>query len=182
MIETQKTNKNKQIKMDNEYENITNKELLINDYQFITKPLSESSLIGGGSFSYVRLAKNIKTSEIYALKIIDITKPGLSKSFLKEEIAIHSLLIHDNIIQLFGVLYQEKKLYHILEYAPNGNLYNYLKNNKNLNPSQLFKFFYQASKAIYYLHENDIIHRDLKPENLLLDKDYVILDGILKGF
>jgi len=50
----------------------------------------------------------------------------------------------------------------VLEYAENGNLYNYLKKQVKLKESEAFVYFYQTVKAIDYLHKRDILHRDIK--------------------
>jgi len=57
----------------------------------------------------------------------------------------------------------------ILEYAPNGNLFHYIRKKKGLPEKEAFVYFFQTCIGIDYLHKNDIIHRDIKPENLLLD-------------
>jgi serine/threonine protein kinase len=59
----------------------------------------------------------------------------------------------------------------VLEYAPNGNLFNYINRKRNLPIPEIKKLFFQTVIAIEYLHQKEIILRDLKPENLLLDKD-----------
>ena len=71
-------------------------------------------------------------------------------------------------------MHQEPYVYLVLDYAEHGNLYSYIHKKKHLTESEIFKFFYQTTLAIDYLHKNNIMHRDIKPENLLLDKDYNI--------
>lgn len=44
------------------------------------------------------------------------------------EIKIHSFLDHPNIIKLFGVFHDKHKIYLILEYAPDSELYSEIKN------------------------------------------------------
>ncbi len=64
-------------------------------------------------------------------------------------------------------------MYIFLEYASNGDLFEYLRKNK---PEKkiLLNFFYQTLLSINYLHERNIMHRDLKPENILIDSDFNI--------
>ena len=50
----------------------------------------------------------------------------------------------------------------VLEYAENGNLYNYLKKHSKLSEKEAFIYFYQTMKAIDHLHKKDILHRDIK--------------------
>jgi len=50
----------------------------------------------------------------------------------------------------------------VLDYAENGNLYNYLKRHSKLTEVEAFVYLYQTMKAIDYLHKKDILHRDIK--------------------
>lgn len=56
-----------------------------------------------------------------------------------------------------------------MEYAPGGELFDYIVANKKLKEKDACKFFQQIIAGIEYLHKLNIVHRDLKPENLLLD-------------
>lgn len=46
---------------------------------------------------------------------------------LRREIEIQSHLRHPNILRLYGYFYDEKKVYLILEYAAQGELYKHLR-------------------------------------------------------
>lgn len=77
---------------------------------------------------------------------------------------------------------EHNSIFMILEYAPNGNLFNYINRKRNLPQSEIKKLFFQTVIAIEYLHQKEIILRDLKPENLLLDQDMNIKSKYLIYF
>ena len=59
----------------------------------------------------------------------------------------------------------------VLEYVPNGELFDYILKKGRLQEDEARKFFRQLVTGISYMHSHNICHRDIKPENLLLDKD-----------
>ncbi len=61
-----------------------------------------------------------------------------------------------------------------MEYAPNGELFDYIVKKTRLKEKEACNFYMQIVDAIDYLHKIGIVHRDLKPENLLLDHDNTI--------
>jgi len=46
---------------------------------------------------------------------------------LVRELEIHSRLHHDNVVKFFGYFWDDRKVYLILEYAPDGALWDYMK-------------------------------------------------------
>ena len=100
---------------------------------------------------------------------------------LKLEISIMNKLKHENIVNLIEVLGCKSKvpilyilneqIFMVLEYVPNGELFDYILKNNRLSEEEARKFFRQLITGIKYIHDQNICHRDIKPENLLLDKD-----------
>jgi len=60
----------------------------------------------------------------------------------------------------------------VLDYIPNGELYNFLGRLKYM-PYKLAVFYAaEIANMIVYLRSKQIIHRDIKPENILLDASF----------
>ena len=104
------------------YENLNLKKFTKNDFEFGTK-------LGKGKFGDVYMAREKKTNFIVAIKVLDKTaiRQMKAQKQIIREIKIHSYLNHRNIIKLYGVFHDEEKVYMIIEYAPNGELYKELK-------------------------------------------------------
>ena len=56
-----------------------------------------------------------------------------------------------------------------MEFAPGGELFEYIVKRKRLKEEEACRFLQQIISGVEYLHDCGICHRDLKPENLLLD-------------
>ena len=128
--------------------------------------------LGEGTQGKVKLCLDTETGEKVAIKIIKKSLFDTKKDFKRKimrEIALMRFLDHPHLIKLKEVFESTNHLYMILEYAENGELYDYLVARGLLKPDTAMKFFRQIIYAIEFLHQNSICHRDLKPENILLD-------------
>ncbi|XP_047326228.1 CBL-interacting serine/threonine-protein kinase 12-like [Impatiens glandulifera] len=129
-------------------------------------------LLGHGSFAKVYLARNVKTDELVAIKVIDkdkILKGGLI-AHIKREISILRRVRHPNIVQLFEVMATKAKIYFVMEYVRGGELFNKVAKGR-LKEEVARKYFQQLISAVSFCHTRGVFHRDLKPENLLLDEN-----------
>ncbi|XP_020267170.1 CBL-interacting protein kinase 2-like [Asparagus officinalis] len=127
-------------------------------------------LLGQGTFAKVYHAKNLKTSQSVAIKVIDkekVFKVGLIDQ-IKREISVMRLVRHPHIVQLYEVMASKKKIYFVLEYVRGGELFNKVAKGK-LKGDIARKYFQQLISAVDFCHSRGVYHRDLKPENLLLD-------------
>ncbi|NP_001132493.2 CBL-interacting protein kinase 10 [Zea mays] len=127
-------------------------------------------LLGKGSFAKVYHARNVKTSESVAIKVIDkdkIKKCGLMDQII-QEISVMKLVKHPNIVQLYEVMATKTKIYFVIEYVKGGELFKKVQRGR-LKEDVARTYFQQLISAVDFCHTRQVYHRDLKPENLLLD-------------
>ena len=129
--------------------------------------------LGIGQFGQVWLAKHKKEGFICAIKIIEFSKisENVQVKNIRREIEIHLNLSHPNIISMYGYFYDSERLYCVLEYAGNEDVYSFLDKKGKLTELETKVYIRQIADAIEYLHKQNIIHRDIKPENILIGCD-----------
>ncbi|OQV19928.1 Aurora kinase A-A [Hypsibius exemplaris] len=126
--------------------------------------------LGKGKFGQVYLAREKKSRFVVALKVMfkeELKKNGVEHQ-LRREIEIQTHLRHPHIVRMYGVFHDSSKVYLILEYAPNGELYKLLEKRGSFTDPETATYVAELASALIYCHERKIIHRDIKPENLLL--------------
>ncbi|XVE51475.1 hypothetical protein DITRI_Ditri02bG0043900 [Diplodiscus trichospermus] len=129
-------------------------------------------LLGHGTFAKVYHARNVKSGDSVAIKVIDkekVLKGGLI-AHIKREIAILRRVRHPNIVELFEVMATKTKIYFVMEYVRGGELFNKVAKGR-LKEDIARKYFQQLISAVNFCHARGVYHRDLKPENLLLDEN-----------
>ncbi|XP_067935041.1 maternal embryonic leucine zipper kinase-like isoform X2 [Watersipora subatra] len=142
-----------------------------NSYEVLHGKYHLRETIGTGGFAKVKLAYHSVTGEKCAIKIMD--KKGLKDDLPRVTTEINAMkeLCHQHICKLYEVIETADKFFLVLEYCPNGELFDYIVSKDRLYEPEARHLFRQIVSAVAFIHENGYAHRDLKPENLLLDDD-----------
>lgn len=128
--------------------------------------------IGEGAFSVVKLVQHTDTREYFACKVVPksrIQTTHLHARF-EAEIRINQQLHHPGIVEMYDLLSDELNYYIVMEFCPNGELFQYIIDKQHLSESEAQPIFRQILETLEYIHSMGISHRDMKPENLLIDK------------
>jgi cell division cycle 2-like protein len=132
--------------------------------------------LGGGTFSNVYLAEDVKKNQyaLKKLKVIESHKSERTKLLIEREIETLRLCKgHINIVELIEiVINKEKQKFLVLEYCEH-NLKR-LIGEKPLTLLETKKLLFQLLNGLDYAHSKNIIHRDLKPDNLLVSRKGVL--------
>ncbi|AET37943.1 aurora kinase Ecym_2194 [Eremothecium cymbalariae DBVPG len=133
-------------------------------------------ILGKGKFGKVYCVRHIPSGFICALKAMEkkeIIQYNIEKQF-RREVEIQSSLRHPNLTQLYGYFHDEKRVYLVMEYLVNGELYKHLKGRNHFSDEVASYYVYQMAGALDYMHERNILHRDIKPENIIIGFNNVI--------
>lgn len=130
-----------------------------------------------GSFGMVISAKDLYTDDTVAIKCLaKNVEESISLEFNidnhSEELPLHQRIgSHPNIVNLITSFETANHAYLVLEYCPNGDLYEAIRSGKGpLETEHVRDFMLQLVKAVEHMHAKGVYHRDIKPENIFLSE------------
>ena len=141
--------------------------------------------LGQGSYGVVYLMQRCSDGALFAMKEIDLRKPGLQLA-MKEVDTMMQLPPHPNIVRLHEhwMSASGKDMWLLLEYAPvvpalhicnivrrycsEGNLAQFLLSSDRLADASLWDLAGQLLRALCVFEQHRIVHNDIKPGNIFI--------------
>lgn len=166
------------------------------DWEIPRDSLMLGKTLGEGAFGRVVKAEasNIVKPGSKTIVAVKMLKEGHTDNEMMDLVSEMEMMKmigrHINIINLLGCCTQQGPLFVIVEYAPDGNLRDFLrqhrpsagyelavgdkKEKKTLTQKDLVSFAYQVARGMEYLASRRCIHRDLAARNVLVSDDYIL--------
>eukprot|EP00747_Dinoflagellata_sp_TGD_P031992 gnl/TRDRNA2_/TRDRNA2_135669_c2_seq1.p1 gnl/TRDRNA2_/TRDRNA2_135669_c2~~gnl/TRDRNA2_/TRDRNA2_135669_c2_seq1.p1 ORF type:complete len:567 (+),score=140.64 gnl/TRDRNA2_/TRDRNA2_135669_c2_seq1:48-1703(+) len=132
--------------------------------------------LGEGSYGQVMQGTCKSTHVARAIKAIDISKISDSMRF-EDEVCIQQELDHPNIVKLYEVFKDAKRIYLVMELCTGGELFDRIVEEAEKHEGSAFDergastYMCQILGAMRYLHMKNYAHRDIKPENIVFCND-----------
>uniref|UniRef100_UPI00358F8CE3 mitogen-activated protein kinase kinase kinase kinase 5-like isoform X2 n=1 Tax=Myxine glutinosa TaxID=7769 RepID=UPI00358F8CE3 len=123
--------------------------------------------IGSGTYGDVYKARNMRTGELSAIKVIKLEQ-GDDFAIIQQEIIMMKECLHQNIVAYFGSYLRRDKLWICMEYCGGGSLQDIYHVTGPLSETQIAYMCRETLQGLAYLHSRGKMHRDIKGANILL--------------
>lgn len=136
------------------------------------KDLKLGEVLGKGEFGDVVLSSY--HGRKVAVKKLKDSNSKAAQDYLTEASLMTSLL-HKNLVQLLGVVFDGPSICVVTEFMAKGSLVDYLRSRGRLHvtPKDQIAFAADTCAGMAYLESKSVIHRDLAARNVLISEEGV---------
>ncbi|WCJ22096.1 Serine/threonine-protein kinase 1 [Euphorbia peplus] len=125
--------------------------------------------LGKGSYGAVYKARDYRTSELVAIKVISLSEGEEGYEEIRGEIEMLQQCSHPNVVRYLGSYQGEEYLWIVMEYCGGGSVADLMNvTEEALEEYQIAYICKEALKGLAYLHSIFKVHRDIKGGNILL--------------
>ncbi|KAK4598857.1 hypothetical protein RGQ29_016058 [Quercus rubra] len=143
-------------------ESFVNREDVSTKYELLNE-------LGKGSYGAVYKARDLRTSELVAIKVISLSEGEEGYDEICGEIEMLQQCSHPNVVRYLGSYQGEDCLWIVMEYCGGGSVADLM--NVTEEPLEEFQIAFicrETLKGLAYLHSIFKVHRDIKGGNILL--------------
>jgi len=127
--------------------------------------------LGEGAGGVVYKVTDLRTGEIKAVKIA----PMEELTYIKQEIAMHAMSEHANIVQYGETFAHQESVWMSMEYIDGGNLYDLIGQDvPKWRENHMAYVCQQMLIALAYMHRKHLLHRDIKSDNVLIGRNGIV--------
>ena len=136
-------------------------------------------LLGEGATGSVYLAADPFGQRDVALKVMkklpsDPEAARRQLRFFQNEAALAGKLRHPHIVSILDAGVEDAMHYLVMEFIEGEPLARYCNREALLEPAQIVRVAYKASKALEFANSVGVVHRDIKPANIMVKGDFDI--------
>ena len=131
-------------------------------------------LIGRGAGSEVYKAREMRTGNVVALKVVRHDAPESDRLFAQigNEYKVARDWTHPNLVRIHDLvtgrlLFWKLQVALVMEYVP-GEI---LSGSQKQTADEILEYYRQLADALAYIHKHGYIHLDMKPNNIIVTPD-----------
>lgn len=128
--------------------------------------------LGKGTYGEVVKAKDKRTRQVRAIKIINKEKVHGDMEFLKQEIQNLIQLDHPHVLKLLEFYNSQDRVFLVTDHCSRGELHKHIcdarNSRKRIPEAWIAHVMQQVLSAVTHIHANGIIHLDIKSQNIML--------------
>lgn len=133
--------------------------------------------IASGSFGRVYRADDPATGRVFAIKVLrkKWSEKRHTIDLFEREGRVGITLQHPNIVEILAVNQDRasKQYYMVMEFVEGGNLRDFLRIRKKLEPVEALKIIEEITDGLAFAFSKGITHRDMKTTNVLISSGKV---------
>ena len=127
-------------------------------------------VIGAGGMGVVLKGFEAALNRYVAIKVLapHLGSSGASRKRFAREAQAAASVVHDNVIEIYGVADTNGLPYLVMPYVPGPSLQKRLDEHGPLEVIEILRIGMQAALGLSAAHSQGLVHRDVKPANILL--------------
>ena len=133
-------------------------------------PYEVVGVIGSGGMGVVLKAFDAALNRYVAIKVLapHLGSSGAARKRFSREAQAAAAVVHDNVMEIYGVADLEELPYLVMPYVRGPSLQRRLDDDGPLALVEILRIGMQAASGLAAAHAQGLVHRDVKPANILL--------------